>query len=536
MGREVWDEVTGERFYQDDSGALMPAPESSLLAQAGRQMADIGSGIQSAAGRALDNPAWINAAEQDTAARNAAFAGTDQASPIQSMVGQAIPSIATAPITGGASVLGQMAANVGIGAAESALDLGEGGTFGSRALAGAAGGVLGDIGGRAMGRIANTAKGLYDDILRARPAPANPAAATFEALGGRTLAHQRMEQGTDAQRLAQRMAQGAEVAGNAPRTMTDVAQANDALFRDRLVEAVGLDPGAYDNLGNQFKSDALDHFNSGFSQVAREASTAGEIALDSTTATKLASIPEIKELIGLGEFQGLADGGNTITGEQWMTAREALTEAAATRFANGKSPAGKILFGMVDELDADIGRHVPDEFLSDYARLREQYRVFSIAERPNAISSDGQVNVRTLRKALDSRSQGFGRTATGGGETVNAESRALIDTMQAADNPEFKAFKSSGTAENQALENMADDAVRATTDMMAGDPRSTLGMIGKLQAPSVIAASNMGGGRMFEGAKTPNIPLRTAGGVAGRGALDELFYPFIGRDDDRPQQ
>jgi hypothetical protein len=535
MSQTIVDEF-GNRFAFID-GELVPAEQASMLELAGRQFADFGSGAKAAYGELFDRPAMVAAADLETAARNEAFRGSDELDPIRNMVGQALPGAATAIISA-PSVVGGLITSTGIGALESALDYGEPGTFAQRGAAGALGGALGEVGGRMIGRVWNMARGLADDLSAAvtgRGAAANPAAQAYEDLGGSTLAYQRMEQGTRPQRLAERVTRGAEASANPPSVLREAFEANDALHNAAAIEAVGLNPDQYRVLGRDFTRDALDRFNQEFSDVAQVAAGAGDIVLDDVSAKKIAKLPEIKELIELGEFQGLAEG--KISGQEWMTAREAITEAASNRFANGRSKAGERLYGIVDDLDAQIGRYVPEDYLPQYARLREQYRVFKTLEAPNVIGNDGNVNVRSLRRRLDSTGSGFGRTATGGGETTNTETSRLIELMQTADNPEFKAFSSSGTAENLAVNNLLSEGAVAARDLAGGDPRSMLGLGGKLMAPGVIGASQMGRGSTFTGAFTPAPgPARFAGEAAGRSMLDELLYPFVGVQDERQQQ
>ena len=163
--------------------------------------------------------------------------------------------------------------------------------------------------------------------------------------------------------------------------------------------------------------------------------------------------------------------------------------------------------------------------------------MFNLLERRNVIDGTGQINVKTLRNTLDSKASGFGRTATAGGETTNPETRRLIDLIQAADRPEFKAFSSSGTAENLQLGRTLDDLGAAASDLVQGDPRRALGAGGKLMAPGVISTSQLGGGAMFEGIVNPSVGGQLIGSGVGRSALDEALYPFVGVEDERiPRQ
>ncbi len=534
--REIWDEVTGLRYIQTDDGDLIPAPEAGLLAQAGRQFADLGSGIKYAYGDITDQPELMASATAETEERNRLFRGTDLADPVTSAVGQALPGLATAP-------LGGLGTGLVLGAGESALDLGEGGTMAQRAAAGGAGALLGEFGGHVLGRVAKMARGLMDDFVGIRRVADNPKAAAYEALGGSTLAYQRMADEAPGRGFAENAVAGAEASLVPTNVLKETFAANDKLHRDSLVEAVGLEPGKYDVLGQDFVSDALDRFNEGFQEVAKTAGERGTFDLSPAIGKKLASLPEIKELIDLDDFQGLVRAKDapdnwypTITGDEWMDAREALSEAAANRFANGRSPAGRKLLAMVDALDADMRRHVPEEFLPEYARLREQYRVFSIAEKGRSISNDGQVNVATLRNNLDSKASGFGRTATGGGETVNPETRKLIDLMQAADNPEFKALRSSGTAERQMLAQESSNAVEAGAALMAGDALPAAGFAARMMGPTVVGRTQMGSGNVYKAAFEP-APYQAvlAGRAAGRSMLDEYLYPLVGVRDETQQ-
>ena len=424
-----------------------------------------------------------------------------------------------------------MALQAGIGALEGSLDYDPSGQF-DNILMSAGAGIAGDLGGRMAGRVVKGISGLVQDITRPRGAAVNAFADAFEEAGGTTLAYQRMAPGSRAALLAERAAQGAQASINPPTAIRAAQEANDALFRSQAVSAVGLDPAQFDNLGPEFKRAALDQFNAKFARVADAASGAGQLRIGDDVASRLQKLPEIKELIDMGDMQDLSRG--ILSGEDWMTAREALMEAASHRMNNGRSPAGQKLFAMVDDLDEAIGQTLRDEFLPDYARLREQYRVFRLLERPNVINNSGEINVRSLHQALDSKGQGFGRTATAGGETVNPETRSLIDTVVAGDRPEFKAFRSSGTAENLAMDNALDSIEQAAGGLAEGNPMPAAGLLGRLTAPGIVGASQLGEGRMFQGLVNGAGPRAGALGAAtGRGAIDAYLYPFVGSEDER---
>jgi hypothetical protein len=515
----------GDRFYQQEDGTLVPSPREteSIAAQAGRQLADLGSGIKYLYGDITDNQALMSEAERETAQRSRYFAGADERAPIRSFVGQALPAAATFPITGGASLVGQLATNMGLGAAESALDMGEGGSMGQRAIAGAGGGLLGDIGGRVLGRIWNTARGLTRDITRGRGVAASPSAQEAEDLGLSLLESQRMAQNSPEMRTMQRLEQGAEASMFSPGLQRAQQEANQAVYRDAALEAIGLPSGSFDDLGPDALREANNRLSQGFSNVASQAAESGPTQIGDELAERILNTRgQIKDLRARGRFQGLDDG--VLSGTEWGIARRALASDAARAAADGKYELADDIFADVEELDRIIERNVGPEVLDEFARLREQYRVFKILSKQGVVKSDGDVSVRNLNRALQAGT-GFGTTAQQGLQTTNEQSKRLIDLARVGARPELQPFRSSGTAENLSAQRVAG---------MALDPTQWLSLVGEAAAPVGVGITSRRGGRAVTGALTPGpIQARVGGNIAGRGMLDEVLYPFVGVDDER---
>jgi hypothetical protein len=523
-----WDEM-GSRYWVDEQGNSTSAPPMGALetvaVQAGDRFHRMGRGIRSAFGADVD---------QEAQEAERLMAPVEAESPYLSMAGDALPSLATLPVSAGGA-LANFALQTGLGAAEGYLDYDTRASGGQRALAGAAGGVLGEGAGRVMGRIWNTAKGLAGDILLPRGRAVNPAAQTFEEMGGQTMAYQRLAQDTPAADLSMRAAQGAEASINPPSVMRGIMSENDRLFRDQASEAVGL-PTGYNNLGQQWKSDALDNFARQYREVESAAFGAGELDISEKLAARLLKNSEIKAAIDEDAlFKGLSDG--KLAPGEYLEARDAINDHIGRMYSRGSNKRAIRAEGLLNELDGRVSEKLPAGFRDNFARLREQNRVFMLMERKNVINSEGQINVKTLRDTLDSKASGFGRTATAGGETTNPETRKLIDLMHAADNPEFKAFRTSGTAENLQLGQMVDQGAEAVAGALAGDIRPGLGFIGRAVTPGLIGASQRGAGRTFEGAFTPAPQtMRNIGAFSGRSLLDEYLYPFVGAEDERVPQ
>lgn len=520
------DETTGQRFYIDDEGNEYPADNPGLLAQAGRQVADMGSGLQMAWGNVTGNDALVQQAEQETAARNAIFAGADQAYPWQSMIGQALPGMAAGAYSG-------LWGGLGLGAAEGALDVSEGGNAWQRAGAGALGAAAGEVLGRVLGRAFNLVEGI-SQATAGRTLTANPQAAAFERLGGETMAYQRMTPDTLGQSFAEAATKGARVSMFGAAPVKRAFRANDALFNEAAAEAVGAPLGPSGILDTAWRKSALDRFDLGFAEVAGIAQQKGQMKVRGALLRSLNNNRVINRLRDeFGMFKGLnRKHDQFLTGREWFEARKVLADQAALE--ENAALAGRY-YGLIDELDTWMARQpgMGKEFTELFAGLRDQYRVFRQLEKPNVINTEGNINIKPLNRVLRSE-DGYGRTATAGTrKTANEATQRLIDLAEAGDKPGFAAFKSSGTAENQQLRETMQDVSGAITEGAGGLVRGVLNQA----APMVTPLMELGGGLPYD--YLLNRPAMRAGvGIGqgvGRGALDEMFYPLVGVQDERPR-
>lgn len=516
----------GMQVYVHDDGTVSQAERPGLLAQAGRNVANITSGLQMATGYALDDQELIRSAREDVAERNRLFAGADEAYPWESMIGQGLPSVATFPIAG---VLPSMA----IGATESALDISQPGSVQQRIAAGAMGGLFGEAAGRIVGRIMNGVEGISRAIT-GEVLEANPDAKAFEALGGELMAYQRMTPDTLGQGLAMRVAQGADAALIPTSKISGRAARNEALLNRTVADAVGVPPDAAGRLSPEWRGEVVQRFNDEFGYIEASARQAGELDISESVANRLARNPEIKNAnTEDGLFQAIMDGGTVLEPGEYIEARDAMTDHINSLYSKGANKrairAERALKALDDEIAAKVGG---EEFGAEFAKLREQYRVFKLLERPNVINKKGGLNPGAANRVLRSES-GFGRAATAGQEVTNPETRALIDLAEAADKPDFAPFQTSATAERQALREGADDVGEAATGGMAGIIRAGINQ----GAPFVAPLMEAGGGLPYERMMNQPAPRSWVelGRAAGRGMLDEAFYPFVGIDDERPR-
>lgn len=522
-GRLVYDDKTGDALWFDyDSNTVNPVDEPGLLAQAGRQFADLGSGVKMAYGEVTDQQDLVDQARAETMARNQAFAGADAAHPWQSMLGQALPVLPTAALNPG-GFLQWLALNAGVGAAESGFDIGQEGSAEERAAMGALFGMGGDVVGRLAGRVLNTGRGLLNDIRLGRGSADNAVAQRAEEAGYATLGSQRAAPGTAEQRVLERLEQGAEASMFSPGLQAEVMGTNQQVLRQTVLDAVGLNADEFADMGPETLLAANARLSDGFSEVASAAAGTGPMQLPEDLASRIATTKgQIPELIKRGRFQGLEDG--VMSGNEWNIARRALAADAANRAAKGEYELAEDIFADVEILDRLMEERIDPGLLEEFARLREQYRVFKVISKEGVIKPDGDISPRVLNRRLRADT-GFGDTAKQGRPTTNQETGKLLQDAAILSDPSLQPFRSSGTAENLSAQRIAG---------MTLDPTQWLSLAGEAAMPVAAGVTSRGGSRAVTGALTPGpVQLPMIGGGAGRTFLDELFYPYVGIQDDR---
>lgn len=542
MAQTATDPVTGARYVMGEDGNWQAAPEAGLLAQAGRQLTDIGGGIQQLFGADEDR------IRSEAAERNRLFAGTDMADPVTSFAGQALPALATLPLSAG-GVAGNIALNTALAAGEGALDVGQGGTAGGRALSQGAGGMLGAIGGDVMsrmaGRVSRGVSGLMQDIQGRKTGADNPIAKAWEDIGGTTTAGQRMKQGTDAQRAMRSLEEGLETNKRFRGLQAGQDEVTQEVLRGSILEGVGMPKGAYNDLGTDTLGDVNARFTREFSDNATAVANAGTIDLPEELAKQLQSQGQIPDLMRLGKFKGLSAKKPTIAGQAWLDSRKALSESAAKKATDGYYSTAEVLFEKVDELDNLIEGRLPSGQLEKFRELREQYRVFQIALKRGVIKSDGTVSAKNLNSALQSGT-GFGDTARFGLKTGNKESKNLIDAARIASDNTFNPLKSSGTTENLRSSQFLQDIVNpAAWPGVARDAAGAAAVRASALGDGNMATGFTGSGGMGGGILSPKITLPRELGTLntgqmpmgiGRAALDQALFPFVGTENDIPNQ
>jgi hypothetical protein len=299
------------------------------------------------------------------------------------------------------------------------------------------------------------------------------------------------------------------------------------VYKGAVLEGIGLPATAFDDLGPEALRAANQRLSDGFGDVAAVAAAQGAIEVPNDLAMRILNTRgQIPALRKRGRFQGLTEEGEAVlSGNEWNIARRALASDAANAAAKGEYELAEDIFNDVQQLDDTMENLVGPELREEFARLREQYRVLKIISKQGIIKPDGNVSIKNLNRALN-QGTGFGKTAQQGLPTVNEESGRLIDLARVGSSPDLQPFRSSGTAENLA-------ASRAAA--MVLNPTEWPALAGEIAMPLAASATSTRGGRAVTGALTP-APLRArqAGSATGRSMLDELLYPFVGVEDERP--
>ncbi len=551
---------TGERRYVFDDGSWVSAPPLSGSEEAqkiafGHTAHTIGRNLNKL--RYDDDSAEQMQIEAEQAEADRQFAPVQDEYPISSLLGGALPT----GMFGSSRLLG----NIALGGVDGMLTADSGESWLDGLQGGMTGATLGDMAGRVLGRTMNAARGLADDIRIAdwmnRGPAENPVAAAAEASGYKTLASQRLEQGSDTQKALARAGDSAASSLLPNKVFTDVPAHNQRLLNERAGAAIDLQPWESALLDE----DALDlavRRNSEAFDAIQMRSNVGEsrnIRLpDEVKNRLLRKGSQVRELYDdFGKFPELENG--EISPRNWKFIRETLADDAhgLRSAARPKNKVADEVDSMIDYIDGAIVESSGDpELLTDYARVREQYRNLQLLQKNNVIM-DGNVKPKALNRTLR-QNTGYGQAARTGNGGTQPETRQLIEDARTLADDSLRPRGSSWTAERTSL----DRAAEAAGEMAESVAENNWGKAAKgalrIGAPIAAGASEAGAGRMAAGLYTdaPKIFPR-AGALMGRNAeagdrnypqviggdlpgspsyLDQALFPLVGSENDLQRQ
>lgn len=535
MAQFAYDETTGQEFILDErSGEWVPFTDAestldSILINAGGALNQLGRGVADVFGGDRQQ------LQQSQREQDALLAPLRQARPVSSFVGEALPGLATAPIGGTALAAGtlglgrSLALSGGLGALEGYLRLDPNSVDQTMSsIVGLAGGLLGEGGGRMAGRVANAIKGAGQSLAR------SDAASSLAERGLQSLPSERLNVPGQNIGPLQRLEQGAQTGVFTPSIFREIGEERAGLMTNTAARAVGLQ-GAED-LGPDVLAEASENISRRFQAIASEAVDQnqgfGGIEIGEELADRILKTKgQVRELFGRGRFQGLDPevGGNAITPPELLIARRALAQDAAQAAGKGQHELAEDIFSDVDQLDEILGGLIGQDRVGDFAQTRQLYRNLQILMKPGVISDAGQANPKALQRALRAGT-GYGNVyRTGDTRNLLPETAELFDVARTLADPSLQPFRSSGTAENQAIRDLGTALATATTDPVAGG----VGLATRLAAP--IGLSALGGtnraANAFGGLLMPGGSIfGRAGGEIGPGLLDAMLLESLNNE------
>lgn len=462
-GQATWTEVGHDEpnpglSAPDSAPAFTKAVEAGLIG-AGRRLAQTGSNVRQLLAEAGDRGSEAEQEQLRQNEMNRLAQPIKRDFPIASFIGEAGPSFAVpggrVPQVAAGAVEGALegespASRVGLGALGAGLGL-----FGAR---------LGDRGGSATQRRAQSALGDPDASARQALADADVPLSLS----------QRLPRGGGPSRPLSRFFERAQFAltGNQPmgpqqqqRLIEIMGEALDVkgrrLTREVLGEAVNKNKRVFRSAAERIAERTDDGFirpdQDFFNDLSHAEELFSEVGSDSPQVEKI--FRRAIEQASDGRFKP----------EQYLKIRSNLSEATAKPAAGAEIPA---IVSAIDAYDSMLGRLAP-ELADDMRVARERFRLLLAVRRGSALAPDGSVNVSTLTKNLERVFRDFdvGKPLPGvardAGEVV-AGLNQLVD-----------GFRSSGTAENA-----------LTTDVSK---------MAKALAPFILSVSGGGTGALLGG-------------------------------------
>jgi hypothetical protein len=396
-----------------------------------------------------------------------AMQGLRELNPVATTVGDVLPSLATAPVTFGGGLIGNLAGQAALGAGTEYL---LSGGDGKAAAMGAVGGIGGEIAGRIIGRATNAAKGFFqgtDDI--------SAQAARYMETGGEVLPSQRYEtKGLD---IIEKQLESGTYSGE---LFSDVAKRNQENLNELAVNALGI-KGVTDltqtgleladeTLGQMFSDVASDI---GTISVSREAI---KDFADLAPGMKYIKSPELKQFMAQMGEEGAPDVID-LPANKLMQIRTELTSQIAHSKSASKTQA---LGDALDQLDDLIAGQAGKEAGDAYQALRKKYELLQVLKSGNVVR-EGDVSQNLLRNKLKTH---YGSSFENKMGRIDPNMGMLAQNVAAGTSKDFTVpFGRSGTAERSGGLNPMGIAQRMVAEQYLKNPAGAAGFFGGLLTP-----------------------------------------------------
>ena len=413
-------------------------------------------------------------------------------------VGQTIASMGTAAIPGG--IFSQILAQGAVGGMTARP---------GQESSGAMWGMLGELGGQALGR----GYGVLQQMKRGTGAP------TFA---------RRVVRGADAGADAVREAQDlgfvltpGQASGSGPERLLDAtvsrqfptrgvyeraANYNRDLLNNYGAKALG---STASDLGDVTRGRIADDLGKEFRAVAQQGSSMSVDEIDNILGTARRAFPDVwsgpsgaqlaDQIMGSmahsGRIGTVRDPSGAITRatdvlspDELMGLRERVSKMARQAWRTGADHTGEALSSVLDEIDNGLTAGLPLGGKRRYAQAREQWRNLIALERPGVLTTEGNINPQA---AMRSYEQVFGTAATRDGPGRGALAPATQHMIRANRALQAQRMRpivgTSGTAEQASLAAMVAGLV--------SNPIPTLAAAGGARAAAELMMMPEGIGR-----------------------------------------
>jgi hypothetical protein len=411
------------------------------------------------------------------------FEALRQAYPNAAAVGEIVPSVALSianPVKGGASLTGQVTANVGEALVEQWLTYDPLKEMGDYLDAGVNAGV-GDLMFRGLGRIlwgaeqlasSVASRGIIDTFRTQMP----ETAATLTRRGYKLTNPASMLERDDPMRpMLEQAFKSNQSSARPSSTSREAVEFNARKLNNKVRAALGLDEADY-GFTTADLHQAQQRLDGVYEELAQELPE--RVDLPHAVALSLTDTPGYRKAAStnlnayrdvrryFNEYQrwqqkGAPAGGAprppTVGRDELFSLRSTLTkEAAETQDANVVRAVGE----RIDMLDQVVAAQAPgDDFLQRYARAREQWETLFAVQRPGVVGKEGSINTLALARSMASESN-FGRTALYGdaGQFTNPETAELAGDVAALVQPET--YANSQTTDRETFIKFATSAVQ----------------------------------------------------------------------------
>lgn len=398
----------------------VPGVMQSMMIGAGRAADKVLSGITQMYLGARGEESALRGLAQQEAEKDEAYAPLQQARPIATGVGEALPAFAL-PIGGGGSILGLAARTGAAAAAPEALKYGSFGERAGRAGVAGIGGAVGGAGGGLLSRALKPAgvgaQAVSDDALAAarrigfQPTPGqiaqNPAMQNFENYLARSP-------------------------GSSGR-MASLADSNQRAINQAVARALGEKA---DDVGEATLKAAETRIGGEFTRLQGiTAPVLGDDFVNSLASIESANAArgpfrsaKIDDLVNKGLDLAAK---NNLSGKAYKEIRSELSSAATTAFKGGDATLGQALKTIRDSLDDAAKASLSKSDQAAWDAARQQWQALKMVTKGN-VAEAGNVSAPRLAAVARRDLPGF---RTGGAQGPLADVARVGEAFKGAQNP-----------------------------------------------------------------------------------------------------